>query len=117
VKAKATAEQGVALFHQQLNQEQYDQIYSQAGDDFRKASSHDEVVALFSAIHRKLGNVQSSDQTNFYLTAATWGTFVTLNYKTKFADSTAAENFVFQVRGNNAVLVGYHINSTALITR
>jgi hypothetical protein len=47
----------------------------------------------------------------------TSGTRVVLDYSTKFDAGDAAEQFTWKIAGNNAVLVGYNINSTALIVK
>jgi hypothetical protein len=46
----------------------------------------------------------------------TGGHFVTVNYAANYARGTAQESFVYRLDGTSAVLAGYHINSTALIS-
>lgn len=42
---------------------------------------------------------------------------VRLNYTTKSEQGDAQEEFLWKMKGNQAVLVGYHINSNALVTK
>jgi hypothetical protein len=111
------AEEGVQKFHEQLDAGRFDEIYDQAADDLRQATTHDDFVAFVQAVHRKLGNTKSSDKTGWNVNYQTSGHFVTLAYKTTFDGGTAQEQFVFRLHDKAAVLVGYHINSTALIVK
>ena len=111
------AEQAVPKFHEQLDAGQFDEIYVQAGDELRKATTQQDFVALLEAIHRKLGNTKSADKTGWTVNYQTSGSFVTLGYKTIFDGGDAQEQFVFRLQDKTALLVGYHINSTALILK
>ena len=59
-KGKAAAESAVTRFHQQLNGQQYDEIYAQSDEKFRGAVKDADSKALFETIHRKLGNVKNA---------------------------------------------------------
>ena len=113
----ALAEQGVPRFHEQLDAGRFDEIWDQAADELKKASPQPEFVEFLSAVHRKLGNTKSADKTGWNVNYQTSGSFVTLGYKTVFAEGDAQEQFVFRLQDNKALLVGYHINSMALITK
>jgi len=113
----ATAEQAVPKFHEQLDAGHFDEIYEQAADDLKKVASQQDFVQLLEAIHRKLGDTKSADKTGWNVNYQTSGSFVTLNYKTVFAEGDAQEQFVFRLQDKAALLVGYHINSTALILK
>lgn len=113
----AAAEAGVPTFHQLLDAGQFVEIYEQSSDDLKKSTTQQDFVALLEAVHRKLGNTKSSDKQGWNINYHTSGTFVTLTYKTVYAEGDAAEQFVFRMQGKAAMLVGYHINSTALILK
>jgi len=108
---------GVLKFHQQLDAAQYDEIYASAAPELRNASSRDDLLALLSAVHRKFGNVQDPAQTQFNVNWTTSGTRVVLVYHTKFALADADETFTWQIADGKAFLLGYHINSLALVTK
>jgi hypothetical protein len=113
----ATAEQAVPRFHEQLDAGRFDEIWDQSADELKKASPHQEFVGFLSAVHRKLGDTKSADKTGWNVNYQTSGSFVTLGYKTVFAEGDAQEQFVFRLKDKTALLVGYHINSMALITK
>jgi hypothetical protein len=112
------AEEAVTEFHIQLDSEQYPAIYSATGDGFRKATSEADFTNLLQAIHRKLGTVQNSQRQNFRVNFdAGMGEVVTLRYNTTFSDGSGSEEFLWQIRGSQPVLLGYHINSNALVLK
>lgn len=74
-------------------------------------------MALMTAIHKKLGNVQQASRKGFFVNYNTSGTSIRLTYATKFAGGDADEEFVWSKQGDNFLLLGYHINSIALITK
>ncbi len=116
VKAKQLAEAGVTKFHAQLEAEQYQEIFSQASSEFQKSGTEAELMEFFSAVHRKLGGVQNSQEQGFFINYGTAGTMVTLTYKTDFANGQASEQFVWRV-GEQPSLVSYRVDSRALITK
>ena len=113
----AIAEQAVPRFHEQLDAARFDSIYDASGDELKKASTEKDFVALLEAVHRKLGNTKSSEKTGWNVNYQTSGSFVTLGYKTSFDGGDAQEQFVYRLQDKAALLVGYHINSTALILK
>lgn len=112
------AEQGVILFHSQLDAEQYHTIYVEASEEFHKGGSEAEFLTVAQAIHRKLGRIQSSalkaSQTQWL---AGTGTIVTLFYDTQFASGKGTEKFMWRVTDNHVILVGYYIKSDDLIAK
>jgi len=116
-KGKEIGERAVAQFHNQFNAGQYHEIYAQADEGFRKGASEPETLALFDAVHRKLGTVKSANQTGWHLNSTTAGTVVTLAYNTEFTEGHANEEFVFYMSGDDARLFHYNINSPLLITK
>ncbi len=116
-KGKEIGERAVAQFHDQFNAGQYHDIYSQTDEGFRKGTSEPDTLALFDAVHRKLGTVKHTTQTEWHVNATTAGTVVTLAYNTEFTEGHANEQFVFYVKGDNARLFHYNVNSPLLITK
>jgi hypothetical protein len=111
------AEQAVPRFHEQLNAGRFEAIYAGCGEELKKMTTQQDFVALLEAVHRKLGNSRESDKTGWNVNYQTSGRFVTLGYKTSFDAGSAQEQFVFRVQGDAALLVGYNINSAALILK
>jgi hypothetical protein len=116
-KGKGAAESAVNRFHQQLNAEQYGEIYAQSDEKYRGAVKEADSNALFEAIHRKLGNVKNAAQSSWRVNATTGGTFVSLVYDTEFTEGRGVERFDFLVGGERATLINYNINSPLLITK
>jgi len=116
-KDLAKAETAVSEFHDQLNSGKFEKIWADSDYALKNATSQDKFVNLLDAIHRKLGTVQSSSRESFFVNFATSGKTVRLNYTTQFESDKATEMFNFMVSGDEVRLVGYHINSEALITK
>jgi hypothetical protein len=112
----ALAEAGIARFRELMAAQQFGQIYSEAADELKKATTEAELTRLLSAIDRKLGTVKGTEKNGWSVNYNASGTSVTLKLKTQFERGTGAESFVYRITGGKALLVGYHINSTELIT-
>jgi hypothetical protein len=113
----ANAEAAVTQFHVQLNDGNFDQIYTDSDSAMKNASSREKFVTFLEAVHRKLGSVKSANRKTFFMNYGTSGKFLRLTYATQYDADNATEEFVFRVNGNDVTLVGYHINSEALITK
>jgi hypothetical protein len=107
----------VARFHQQLDSQNYVTVYAQADQKFRDATKQDDFVALMTAVHSKLGQVGSTTRKSYFVNYNTSGSQIRVNYATKFGEGDAEEEFVWSKNGDNLALLGYHINSVALITK
>lgn len=115
-KDTALAEAQVARFHQELNSQQFETMYENAGPELKAAGTKSDFVALLNAVHRKLGTVTSSKRVTWNVNYHTSGSFVTLGYETTFTNGKGAEQFVYKLDDGKAFLVGYHINSNELVT-
>ena len=109
------AEQAVPRFHKMLDAGQFDEIYAESASDLKKATTREDFVALLDAVHRKLGPKKTSTRQGWKVDYNTSGSFVTLSYATTYTQGEAVEQFVYRLHDNKASLVGYHINSNALI--
>ena len=117
MKGKGAAEPAVAKFHQQFNDKQFTQIYAESSSKLKEITTEQELIELFDAIHRKLGTVKDAKATGWNVNSTPGGTFVNMTYDTEFTDGKGAEQFVFEMDGDKAILVSYHINSKELITK
>ena len=116
-KDLASTDLAVAKFHTQLDAASFAQIYSDSSEAMKNASPKEKFVAFLDAVHRKLGAVKSTSRKGFFINWGTSGKTVKATYSTQFDQDNAEEQFVFQVRGDDVQLVGYHINSDALVTK
>jgi hypothetical protein len=65
-------------------------------------------------VHRKLGDAGSGKLTNLNVSAQSGGTFITVQYDTKFARGPAVESFTWIKEGNSVKLYRYNIQSNLL---
>ena len=116
-KGKENAERAVEKFHSQLNAGQFQQIYAESDDAFKKAATEEQVLQLLDAVRRKLGTVQQAKLNGWHVNAATGGTAVTLGYDVDFSEGKGTEQFVYHITGDKALLFNYNVNSPLLITK
>jgi hypothetical protein len=116
-KHRQTAQKAVDTFHDQLNAGQFQEIYAQSGDEFKKAISEADAIALFEAVHRKLGMVKQATETSWRVGTAPLGTMTIVAYDVEFSEGKGTEQFAFQMKDNKALLVNYNVNSPLLITK
>lgn len=111
-----SADLATANFHTQLNAGQYSAIYDSAGEPFKKASTKVECERFFTAVHKKLGDFKSSSVSGFSETATQLqGHLVRVSYNSQFAAGDGVETFIYQIQGQQMILVDYNINSKALL--
>ena len=118
--AKGDAETGVATFHGMLDAERYSEIYAQTDELFKKATTEAQFTEILQAVHRKLGVVRSTSQTNLYSreqAGTNAGSYLSLTYSTQFAEGPATESFNWRVADGKVHLAGYNIQSSLLVTR
>lgn len=106
----------IAQFRELMAKEQYNQIYAEASDSFRKSATEQDVVRLLTAVNGKLGAVKSTESNGWNMNFTPSGSFITLPLKTQFERGTGVEIFVYRIADGRALLAGYTINSNALIT-
>jgi len=111
------AKEGVERFHEMFNGGTFDAIYSEAGKEFQASTPRDEFLQFVEAVHRKLGKAGEAKLRGWNVNYNTSGSYVTLTYATHYDEGDASEQFVFNVGGGKASLVGFHINSKVLILK
>ena len=100
------------LFHSQLDSEEYSAIYQAAGASMKETTNEPNFVKFLQGVHQTLGAVQNSVPrgTIFQLAQGT----IRVDYDTTFARGTGREQFVWQIKDNQAILYGYRIDSRDL---
>ena len=109
------AEAAVTRFHAMLDAAEFGSIYAESADELKDVTTQEKLVAFLGAVHKKLGVTKSSNKQSWNINYHTSGTFITLTYATVYEGGDASEQFVYRLRGADAKLGGYHINSEALI--
>lgn len=115
VNGRRLANGSVRHFHQQLNTEEYEEIYRSADEGFRAGQNHDQLIRLLQTVHNKLGNASDENRVNMRIDRNSHGTFITAMYKTAFANGMATETFTWTEGNGILKLYGYHIESNALL--
>ena len=115
--AKPAAERGIIEFHGQFNAGDFTTIYNNSGDEFKNATTQQQLNELLSAVLRKLGHVTSTTNISWRTGNFNLVTTVVMQQDTKFENGSATETFTYKVDGDKAVLIGYFINSADLITK
>lgn len=111
----AGSEQGVTIFHQNLDAQDYRAIWQSTSTEFRKVSKREDFDRLLEAITRKLGKVKSTEQVTWHANSGTGGSTVQLVYQTQFERGDAQETFIFLRDGDRLRLQGYNIASQAMM--
>jgi hypothetical protein len=117
LKGKQAGENAIAEFHKLYNEGKLVEIYAATTADFKKATTEKQLVDLLAAIQRKLGKVKESTNAGFNVNTFNLTTRIVLNQQTTFEQGSGTEVFTFEMNGDNAVLLGYNINSNDLITK
>jgi Protein of unknown function (DUF4019) len=112
----ASANTAVAHFRELMEQQQFQKIYEESADQNKKATTEEQWTKLLAAIHDKLGNVKNAQSTGWNVNYRPTGTVITLSYKTEFEKGSGTETFNYAISGGAALLLGYHINSSDLLT-
>ncbi|MCC6451437.1 MAG: hypothetical protein IT171_01020 [Acidobacteria bacterium] len=114
-KDSKTAEPVVAKFHEQYNNEQFAKIYAETGDLMKNASSESDIISLLSKVHEKLGDVKNATSTSWHVSAQGGQSIVNLTYDVEYEKGKGTEAFTISVRGKDAKIEGFNINSKDLI--
>ena len=114
--AKPKAEAAIGVFHRQLDAADFDAIWKAADDSFRGATARGKYDDFMGAVHRKLGRVVRTTNTNWSVRTYNLQTRVVLLQHTEFERGSGDETFTYAVRGDVVKLVGYNIQSADLVT-
>ena len=111
-----SATKAVADFRVQFHEKDFNGIYDRADPEFRKGTSKADWALLMNAVSARLGQIRSASDPAWHVNVGTGGTLVRLDYESEFYRGKANETFVWRLKGSEARLVGYHVNSLALVT-
>ena len=111
----AAAEAAVARFRDRMAAQDFTVIYAESGDDLRRGISEQDLTKFLAAVVDKLGTVKTSEKATWNVNVGTSGTFITLGYKTEFANGAGAEQFIYRVKDGMPFLYRYDINAPAIL--
>lgn len=116
VRQKAAAETETEHFRRELDSTRFAAIYQEADPEFRKAISEKDADGLWRMVQRRFGQFQGAQLVNWNVSVTTQnGTVVRLVYRTGYAQDSATETFSWRMRDGQPALLGYNINSPALL--
>lgn len=103
----------VANFHAKLNNGQFAAIAAAAGPEIKNGST--DFPAFIAAIHTKLGTFRSTARQGFNDNINNGDHTFTASYASVYSSGPASENFVYRLNSGKPVLIGYHVESAALL--
>lgn len=106
----SVTDSAVAEFHAKLNNGQFAAIVAAAGPEMK--SSGPEFV---ERIHTKLGMFRSTSRQGFNDNVVNGDHTFTASYASVYSTGPATENFVYRLNSGKPVLIGYHVESAALL--
>jgi hypothetical protein len=102
----------VDRFHQHLNHGEYESIYNEAADDLRAGAPEADQIKVFQTVHEKMGIALKMKPLGFHVKASTnQGILADQVCETEFSLGKAEEQFVWRIKGGDAMLVSYHAES------
>ncbi|MDB5678704.1 hypothetical protein [Sphingomonas bacterium] len=101
-------------FHRRMDAGQFAEIDAAAGPEIKATPGG--FAPILSAVHAKLGNVKSSSRSGFNDRYDNGDHRLELVYDTKFDKGDGVEQFIYRLVDGKTVLIGYHVNSNALMT-
>ena len=104
----------VDRFHQQLDQGDFETIYGEATDEFRRAGSREDQIKFLALVHEKMGNSGKMSAKGFHISWQNGRQSVNQVYDTQFALGQAEEGFIWIIEQDQPHLQMYHINSSNL---
>lgn len=107
----------MAVFHSRMDANSCSQIYADASEGFRNATSASDWDAICSNIPRKMGAYLRSSRQFVNVSATTSGRFVTVTYASEFSEGKGEEKFVWKLEGTQVRLHGYNLNSPRLLMK
>jgi hypothetical protein len=110
------AEKAVAHFHNELNGGAYQQIYGEGDKGLKSATSQADLIKFLQAVHQKLGAFKNGKRTGWRVNYNTAGNSTVVQFDSNYEKGAATETFTFVGSADAPRLLGYNIDSQALVT-
>ena len=117
IHAREYAEPQVARFRELMRAREFEKIYDTSAAEFRAGTARELVVALLSAVDRKLGQLKSAQQTNWNVKTYNGTISAVLTYASKYEMGDAVETFTILINDKKSRLAGYNINSLDMMIK
>jgi hypothetical protein len=109
----SATDSAVADFHAKLNNGQFAAIADASGPEIKNGATN--FTAFIEAIHAKLGTFKSTARSGFNDNVNNGDHTFTTSYASVYSSGPATENFVYRLNSGKPVLIGYHVESAALL--
>ena len=110
-------EREVWRFHRLAAGGEFDRLYRESGDELKHSATERDFRDLLQVVNERLGDVQRTNRTGWHVNYTPGGSVVTLTYESQFERGRGVEQFVYRMADQRPQLLGYHINSSALLAR
>ncbi len=104
----------VDRLHQRLDQADYETIYADATDEFRRAGSREDEIKFLEMIHQRMGHSGKMSPKGFHINWQNGRVTVNEVFDTQFTLGHAQEGFIWVIEQDQPRLQSYHIDSTNL---
>jgi hypothetical protein len=109
----SATDSAVADFHAKLNNGQFAAIAAAAGPEMKNSGV--DFPVFIEKIHAKLGTFRSTARQGFNDNINNGDHTFTASYASVYSSGPASENFVYRLNSGKPVLIGYHVESAALL--
>lgn len=104
-------EDTVAKFHEVYNSGDARALYGLTSEEFRAATTPEQMEALVATVSDKMGAVESTEREGFNINTNNGQTVTTITMKTRFEKGEGTETYTFMGTGDEMRLVGWHVDS------
>lgn len=109
----SATDSAVADFYAKLNNGQFAAITAAAGPEIKNGSA--DFTQLVEGVHKKLGIFRSTSRQGFNDNINNGDHTFTASYASVYSSGPATENFIYRLNSGKPVLIGYHVESAALL--
>ena len=105
------SETTISEFHETYNSGDAQALYALTSDEFRSATTPEQMQALVDLVTERMGAVQSTEREGFNINTNNGLTETKVTMKTQFAKGEGTETYTFYGSGDELRLVGWHVDS------
>ncbi len=105
------AESKIAQFHKVYNDGDARVLYGMTGEQFRAATTPQQMDELIALVAGRMGKVESSERAGFNINSDNGVNMTVVTMTTQFEKGEAEEVFTFQGSGEEMQMVGWNVES------
>lgn len=105
------AEEKIERFHQVYNDGDARALYGLTSEEFRAATTPQQMDALVARVNDQMGTVKSTERIGFNINSDNGATVSTLTMTTTFEKGEGTETYTFLGTGEEMRLVAWHVDS------